>query len=760
MSKYARISLMICLLFFAFGIQVLADGIIIPIPPRPPTPTPPLRSLAIKYHHVTVTIQDQVVTTHVDQVFVNESGHDLEGEYLFPLPADASISRFALWVDGVPVEGRVLDRDEARDIYEDIVRQQRDPALLEYVGHNAFRAHIYPIPAHGERRVELEYEQVLQADQGLLRYTYPLSTEKFSTRPLEEVRVTVDIRSREALKAVYSPSHPIEVDKDDHTAQARYSDEQVIPDRDFVLYYTVGAEELGANLLSYQPDGEDGFFLLLLAPPATAETEELVARDVFFVLDTSGSMRGEKLQQAKAAARYVLDNLNPEDRFNIIAFSSSTSHYARGLQPASDVRGARQFIQELEAGGGTNIARALEETLAQTSDERPQVLVFLTDGLPTEGERDAGKIIARVSEIAGENVRLFTFGVGYDVNTMLLDALAQNHHGTGSYVRPEEDIESAVSSFYEKISKPVLADVALDFGRVQVEDVYPYPLPDLFAGGQLVVVGRYRQGGSAILTLSGTINDERVAYPFPNVRLQTEADSSQATDFIPRLWATRKIGYLMSQIQLHGAEDELIDEIIDLSVRYGIVTPYTSFLVDETEDALTTEGRRDLAERELAAPPVDADGRAGLAAAPASGEGAVEKSITQNMLRGADVVAQSDEERVRIVGDKTFVLRDGIWTDTTFDPARLEPERVALGGERYFALLDEHPEWRRYLALGPEVILVWEGQAYQIDPNAAPEPTPATPQPSAHTAPTPAGFWQQLQEWWANLKEGRISRFW
>ncbi|NLG51944.1 MAG: VWA domain-containing protein, partial [Chloroflexi bacterium] len=637
MSKYARISLMICLLFFAFGIQVLADGIIIPIPPRPPTPTPPLRSLAIKYHHVTVTIQDQVVTTHVDQVFVNESGHDLEGEYLFPLPADASISRFALWVDGVPVEGRVLDRDEARDIYEDIVRQQRDPALLEYVGHNAFRAHIYPIPAHGERRVELEYEQVLQADQGLLRYTYPLSTEKFSTRPLEEVRVTVDIRSREALKAVYSPSHPIEVDKDDHTAQVRYSDEQVVPDRDFVLYYTVGAEELGANLLSYQPDGEDGFFLLLLAPPATAETEELVARDVFFVLDTSGSMRGEKLQQAKAAARYVLDNLNPEDRFNIIAFSSSTRHYARGLQPASDVRGARQFIQELEAGGGTNIARALEETLAQTSDERPQVLVFLTDGLPTEGERDAGKIIARVSEIAGENVRLFTFGVGYDVNTMLLDALAQNHHGTGSYVRPEEDIESAVSSFYEKISKPVLADVALDFGRVQVEDVYPYPLPDLFAGGQLVVVGRYRQGGSAILTLSGTVNDERVAYPFPNVRLQTEADSSQATDFIPRLWATRKIGYLMSQIQLHGAEDELIDEIIDLSVRYGIVTPYTSFLVDETEDALTSEGRRELVERELAAPPADADGRAALAAAPQSGEGAVEKSITQNLLREAEV---------------------------------------------------------------------------------------------------------------------------
>ena len=759
MRKQTLRTLLAVLIFLSLTMPALADGIIIPRP-RPDEPVIPLRSLAIKYHRVTVTIKDQVATTHVDQVFINESAHEIEGEYIFPLPEGASISQFAMWVDGQRLEAEVLEANKARQIYEDIVRQQRDPALLEYAGRNAFRARIYPIPARGEKRVELEYTEVLPQDHGLIRYIYPLNTEKFSTRPLEQVSVAVRITSRQAIKAVYSPSHEVEVARgDDGTVKAGYEETNVTPDKDFVLYYTVSEEDLGVNLLSYKEGQEDGFFLLLLAPQAKLERQEVVAKDVLLVLDTSGSMRGTKLAQAKEAARYILDNLNEGDRFNIIAFGTQVNAFERGLQPLTKVNMAHSFINSLSATGGTNIYQALEEALGQAQAGRPQVLLFLTDGLPTEGEVRMEKIIEMVNDRAKENLRLFAFGVGYDVNTTLLDTVSQGHHGTGIYVRPDEDLEHALSSFYEKISTPVLADVSIDFGSVHVLDTYPYPLPDLFAGNQLLIVGRYRQGGTATVTLRGTVNGKPMSYAFEDIRFREKGGE----ELIPRLWATRKIGYLLTQIRLHGAERELIDEIVELSVRYGIVTPYTSFLVDETEDALSTEGRRGIAERELeAARPAAAPGMGGSGAAPAptaaTGKGAVEKSVAQDSMRQAEVPVESASAQVRAVGDKTFVLRDEVWTDTLYDAGKMKAERVAFGSERYFELVRAHPEWGRYLALGAQVLLVWEGKAYHIgasgESTAQGEPTPTVPKPTVTATPTPAPRqdpWQRVMEWWKGI---------
>ncbi|MFH1084771.1 MAG: VIT domain-containing protein, partial [Chloroflexota bacterium] len=736
-----------------------ADGIIIPMPP-PGRPPVELRSLTIKYHRVTVTIRDQVATTHVDQVFVNDLGYEIEGEYIFPIPEGASISQFAMWVDGKRLEAQVLERDQAREIYERIVRERRDPALLEYVGRNAFRARIYPIPARGEKRVELEYTEVLPLDGGLVKYLYPLNTEKFSARPLEVASVAVTIETRTALKAIYSPSHEISVAREgDHRARVGYEETQVTPDRDFALYYTVADDALGVNVLSYKEAGEDGYFLMLAAPRVVVGAQEIVARDLFLVLDVSGSMRGDKLAQAKRAAKYVLDNLQADDRFNIVAFSTGTRHYASAPRPASERAQAIRFVNDLQASGGTNINRALEETLTQATGERPQVILFLTDGLPTEGERRELKIVERVAELAAANkggdLSLFAFGVGYDVNTLLLDRLAQDNHGTAIYVRPTEDIERAVTSFYEKISTPVLTKLKLDWGKARVDDVYPYPLPDLFAGGQLVVVGRYRAAVETTITLTGVTNGRAQAFKFDEVRLRAQGGA----DFIPRLWATRKIGYLLTQIQLHGAQRELIDEVIALSVRHGIVTPYTSFLVDETEDALSAQGREKLAARELAAAPA-APGRGGGGSGPTeapavSGERVVEKSIEQRALREADVAAAPQTEQVRTVGARTFVLRAGVWTDTTYDP-KLKPERIAFGSARYFELLAKHPEWGRYLALGPDVLLMWEGRAYEVVPGGAEiVPTSPTPtSPSLTPGPTPApsaSFWALVKDWIQNL---------
>ncbi len=700
-----------------------ADGIVIPDPP-PHIPIVEVPYLTIKYHRVTVTIEDQVATTHVDQVFVNEGRHEVEGTYLFPLPEGATISEFAMWVDGEKLEGQVLERDEARRIYEDIVRRRRDPALLEYVGRDAFQASIYPIPPGGERRIELEYSQVLPMDNGLVEYVYPLNTEKFSPRPLEEVVVNVTIRSNEPLKAIYSPSHEVDiVRRGDHNAVVGYEEYGVKPDRDFVLYYTVSPEDVGVNLLSYKPDGRsEGFFVLLAAPKVEVDTQQVIAKDVILILDVSGSMRGEKIEQAKEALSFVLDNLHDEDRFNIIAFSTSTRPYARDLVWADERGEARDFVARLEASGSTDINRALLEALAMADQDRPTILVFLTDGLPTVGEVDIDRIIDNVGEAAPRNARIFPFGVGYDVNTVLLDTMAENHRGASGYVRPEEAIDEKVSAFYAKVSTPLLADIEIDFGWVDVEDVYPYPLPDLFAGTQLVVVGRYQDGGGTEITLTGEVNGEPQTFRYDGMHF----DRLGGEEFIARLWATRKIGYLLQQIRLHGEQGELVDEIVELSIRYGIITPYTSFLVEETDMALREEGRARIVETVEVEKEVEV-----------SGEAAVDRSVQEKVLSQAEAPAAMptmvpgvegravDEygyeiSPVKYVGDKTFVLHNDVWTDTAFDPDKMVPVPVGFGSDDYFALIGARPEWGRYFALGDHVIVVLEGTAYEVREGDAP----------------------------------------
>ncbi|MBI4789524.1 MAG: VWA domain-containing protein [Chloroflexi bacterium] len=730
------------------------------VPPRPPNcPT----YLAVKNHNVTVTIDNQIARTRVDQTFINDSTYQLEGTYIFPLPDDAAISEFAMWVDGKKLEGQVLDRNQARQIYEDIVRSRRDPALLEYVGRNAFRASIFPIPPRTEKRVEIEYAQVLKAEQGLVRYVYPLNTEKFSPKPLASVSVNVSVRSNAALKAIYSPSHDVSVSRDgDFRAKVGYEAANVKPDRDFVLYYSVTQDDIGLNLLSYK-GSDDGFFLMLVAPKVEVSRSQVIAKDVILVLDISGSMQGQKIEQAKRALSYVLDQLNDADRFNIIAFSTGTTPYASSLRPASARNDARNFVSRLRAEGSTDINRALLEAMsnadkvedpALSSGKRPTIVVFLTDGLPTTGETNSQKIIANVTNSAPKNIRLFTFGVGDDVNTIMLDTLAEKLRGASGYVRPNEKIDEIVSAFYAKVSIPVLSDLTVDWGGITVSDVYPYPLPDLFAGTQLVVAGRYRNGGPTTITLKGLVNGTPQTFRYSDVTFK----NSGGEDSIPRLWATRKIGYLLNEIRLRGESKEIVNEIVTLAVRYGIVTPYTSFLVDERRDVLTDSGRGGAAQdlsKTFAAP----------AARPTSGAAAVQQSQEQNQLRGANVAptmapvatsaprpgAPGPVEQVapvQALGDKTFLLRNGVWTDTQFDPSKMTTKKIEFNSDAYFALA-QNTGLGKYLALGARVIVVLNGVAYEITddgsgasspeavPTALPSALPAAPPKSEISTPIP-----------------------
>ncbi|MBU0491643.1 MAG: VWA domain-containing protein [Chloroflexi bacterium] len=697
-----------------------ADGIVVP---REVTAPP----LAIKYHRVQVQITDQVASTNVDQVFVNDWNQECEGTYIFPIPESAAISDFTMEVDGKTLEGRLLDKDEARRIYESIVRQRQDPALLEYVGRNAFQASVYPIPPHGERRIQIGYNEILRADGDMIYYRYPLNTEKFSARPIEDVSVVVRVQASRDIQAVYSPSHDIATHRiDARTVEVNYETRNESPDKDFELYYVLGEGAISTSLMTYRDLDGEGFFLLLLAPPPTEPTA-VVDKDVIFILDTSGSMRGEKLAQAQSALRFILDNLNPGDRFNIVSFNSSVSAYAEGLVAAAQAGDARRYVDRLQATGGTNIDGALTAALKLTDEDssRPQVLIFLTDGLPTVGERSAERIIANVQDRAPAGVRLFAWGVGDDVNTVLLDTISLEQHGTCDYVRPGEDLEVKVSSFYTKIQSPVLADVALSFDGVTAYDIYPAPLPDLFAGGQLVVTGRFRGRAPADIVLRGQVNGAPMTYTWRDMPFSTGDNSP---DFVPRLWATRKVGSLMSQIRLHGSEKELIDEIVALSLRYGIITPYTSFLVEEDAQVFTEEGRKEAEQRMYYAP----------AAQPTAGAGAVDYSQSNKGLRESDRSTGPSVQQVRHVGNRTFILQDGVWTDSLYQES-MTVKTIAFDSTNYYDILAQRPDWGPYFALGKSVIVVEGGVAYRVaegDGSASPAVTvPVQPTPPAASSP-------------------------
>lgn len=712
-------------LALAFALLVVlpakADGIIIPppFPPCdptrpicPPEPIRPIAQLEIKYHHVSVNIDQQVATTRVDQVFYNPNDWAIEGTYIFPLPQDAVVSEFTLWVDGKPVKGEVLDAEKARQTYQEIVNSLRDPALLEYIGRGALQASIFPIPPGGERRIELEYNQVLTVEEGLVRYTYPLNTEKFSAKPLESVSITVNVRSAEPVRAVYSPSHAIDVLREgDQAFSASYEASNVLPDKDFSLYYSLGETE-AFHLLSYRdPDdaaSEDGYFLLLLAPRPEVD-QMMVEKDVLLVLDRSGSMEGEKFVQAQAALGYILNHLNAGDRFYLSAFSSGIQTYDDRLRPTEEASQAIKWVEQLGAQGSTDINRALLEAAAVADKERLTFLIFLTDGLPTEGIIDSQAILDNFARSAPANLRLFTFGVGYDVDTFLLDSLSEEHHGQSTYVKPGEPLEEILSSFYARISTPVLTNLALDFGDMSVYDIYPSPLPDLFAGSQIVVVGRYRGGGAAEITLTGFVNNQKQIFTFTDSRFVKDSlGSVDALSGLPRLWATRKVGYLLNQIRLKGPDQETIDQIVKLSIRYGIVTPYTSYLVTEPM-ALGAETQHELSQ--------NAFQQALSAPTQVSGAGAVDKAAEQGQLERAEVAPSlpaSAQQQVRTVGSRTFVLQQGIWTDTAFDPQAMTPLKVAFLSKDYFALAGIRPDLAAALALGDQVIVVMEDTAYQV----------------------------------------------
>jgi Ca-activated chloride channel homolog len=729
-----------------------------PWPPRhPPTPRP-FAPMEISYVKVHTDIKDQVAVTSIDQEFSNPNAARLEGTFVFPVPKGAHLDKFTMDIDGKQVQAELLAADKARHIYEDIVRKMRDPALLEYAGQDVFKVRIFPIEPHSKKRITISYTQLLKSDEGLVSYALPLGTEKYSAKPIKSVSVKVDLETKRPIKSIYSPSHSVEVKRDgSNRATAGYEASDVQPDSDFALYFAPEKDEIGVNLLTHRSPGSDGYFLLLASPGVDVKQKQVILKDVAFVLDTSGSMAGKKLDQAKKALLFCVANLNDGDRFQIIRFSTETESLFDGLVENSkqNRNKAEEFVNDLKAIGGTAIDDALKKTLglrpAKDSDAagRPYVVIFLTDGRPTIGTTDEGQIVTNAKKENDGHTRVFCFGIGTDVNTHLLDKITEETRAFSQYVLPEEDLEVKVSSFFSKIKEPVLANPALKFtGEIRATRLYPSPLPDLFKGEQLVLVGRYSGHGDSAAVVEGAVNGESKKFSYD---LKFPEESSE-NEFIPRLWATRRVGYLLDEIRLHGENSELKDEVTELARKYGIVTPYTAYLIVEDEGRRNVpmtqtlmRGLRndDEARREAgqvwngfatgtSGEAAVADARASMALKSAQAPAAASAGGAQAFSRrygmvppavsSAPAAAPSSQTRLlqysqqaQFVAGKTFFLNDKAWIDSAIQKTANAPRvRLQFGSKEYFDFLAKHPRAAPWLALGQNIQFLLDNSIYEI----------------------------------------------
>ena len=737
-----------CLLFTGLiaAVSTNAQGVIVPIvcdirPCRPiprPRPIPIPNALPVKSIELDTKINGQVATTRVEQVFRNDTPYTLEGTYFFPIPETASIVEFAIWENGKKLVGEVRSREEARRIYDEIVRRQRDPGLLEYAGKDLFQASIFPIPPNSDKKLEMTYSQVLKAESGTVAYRYPLGTgrnlwarqnpriENVSTantgnrQEFGTVSGKIEIVGKEALRNVYSPSHQIDVNRKGETT-ATISFESSRNDNDFQLFYGLSNNDFGMSLLTYREPGKDGYFLLQISPKDNISEKELVNKDIVFVLDTSGSMADEgKMEKARSALLFGVRGLREGDRFNVINFAGE-EHLMESKMISADSEGKKrgeEFVKKLTPNGGTNINDALRAAIRQfDSSDRPKMLVFMTDGLPTVGESNAEKIIKNAREVKVDGLRLFTFGVGYDVNTQLLDKLAAENGGTADYIEPKEDIEVKISNFFTKVNSPVLTDLDLDFGNVQTDFMYPRQLTDIFKGTQLTIIGRYKNAADVegiTLRLQGKAGRENRTFNYQNLDFPMRADKN---DFLPRLWATRRVGWLMEQIRTNGENKELRDEIVDLGTRYGIVTPYTSYLATDGSERVIGDlplndrafiGRRNQRAPAKSAPPA------------ITGSVAVEASKDAKAKSESVSVAEDNEAiivlaNIKKVGAKTFYLENDAWVDSEFkEESKLSEVKLKFASDEYFNLITKELDLAQFFALGKQVIVVWKGKVYRI----------------------------------------------
>ncbi len=731
LSRFA--ALLPLLAIFPLSKQAHAQGWIEPPPGRSDPGVVKVRT------SVQVHVTDRVAQVEVEEWFRNSGRNPLgEGDYIYPLPGEAVFSNFSLFQGDQELRGETMDADRARSIYEEIVRKKRDPALIELVGHGLVRARVFPINPGETRKITLRYTQLLQRAGDAVQFRYaaggrfggivPPGSEHApgvqtlpASAPLTFM-LTAD--NGELFRDAFSPTHELRVTREAGHMVVRPAGAL---EGDLALFLPLAERAIGLTLATHRPSGEDGYFMLTLSPGEAAESQ--VPRDITAVVDVSGSMSGEKIEQARSALRQLLQSLDRRDRFRLIRFSSGVTTWREDwtVATADQVREGLRWVDELRAEGGTNIAGALTEAFrASSPDSRLPVVVFVTDGLPSAGETNPERIAQQAEHEAGRT-RVFAFGVGYDVNTYLLDRLGAAGRGSTQYVQPGEDVEAALGSLTTKIRHPVLADLDIAGSPVRFDEIYPRKLPDLFAGEDLVIFGRYhaeRATGdvSGDLAIGGQRNGRSERY---TVRATFPAHET-GNDFIPRLWASRKIGALEQDIRLNGANPELVDEIRQTALRYGLLSAYTSYLVQEPEllRAQNAPGAGGLSARVAAAPPASQQGQQAVMDAVQSQRSREAKTL-QDVKQAQESAQQQvqgyrkDEGNRRDLAAQTVAGRsftrqsDGSWKDAGLQSGA-KTVRIDPFSDAYFALLRALPELQPYWTAFDHVVVMGRNVAIEL----------------------------------------------
>ncbi|MDO8666053.1 MAG: VIT domain-containing protein [Gemmatimonadales bacterium] len=671
--------------------------------------------------NVRARIVGRVASIEVEEQFRNTGGGIAEGTYLYPMPGEAVFQNFSLWTGENEVRGEMMNAEQARGIYEEIVRRLRDPALLTLEGHGLIRARVFPIQPGETRRVVLRYTQLLPRSGDALRMRYAVGSRDLgSGRGLlnepaglrDNFRFRVTLPNADTYGTPYSPTHGI-------TSRRSGDDLLVTLDSnatgDVELFIPIRRGLVGTSLVAHAPGGEDGFFMLLVSP-AQSDDGAVLPRDLTLVVDVSGSMSGDKIEQARAALRQALGTLRPADRFRVISFSNRVTNFRDGFTPATpdNLAAARTFVDQLVADGGTNIAGALESALGATvAEERLPIVVFITDGIPSVGEQSP----ERIAQAAGGRIgraRIFTVGVGSDVNTYLLDRLANEGRGTAEYVAPDANVEVAMGGLMNKISHPALTNLRVDGAPVELTQTYPSRLPDVFFGEELVIFGRYRGRANGQITVIGQRNGRTERFTTDAAFPASETENA----FIPRLWASRRIGEVTRQIRIEGSTPALVQEVRDLGLRFGILTEYTSYLVQEPVTSIRDISTRPVMPNQAPEDPAMRGG-AGLARTQTGGE-AFRRARASSSMMGAGSLAAADQAaearmdelagpalsrgNVRRVGGKLFVRIGNVWTDATHQDS-LRVVEVAPFSEAYFQLVRSLPQIAPFLSIGDEVLI-------------------------------------------------------
>ncbi len=700
-----------------------------------------------------VDVIEEVATTMLDIGIYNPLGRAQEVELLVPVPDRAIVRGFDFLGGAAEPTAELLPREHARSYYDEIVAKAKDPAILEFAGRKTVRTSVFPVPANGVQHVRLVYEHVLGATDDRVDFELPRS-ESLQACWLPWT-LEVRIRSSHPISAVYSPSHDFEKLRATSTdVRLRLNEDAAREPGPFRFSYLRQRDGVNATLFATRDVGAGGgYFLLLAGLPAPEETaaKSRLGREVIVVLDTSGSMKGEKMEQAREAARQVIEGLAPGEAFNIIDYDTDVASFSARPVTKDDasIQAARQYLAGLAANGGTNLHRALMTALDQEHDERLLPLVlFLTDGLPTVGETDETTIRDAAQRVNRHERRIFTFGVGHDVNYPLLDHLASQSRGSSTYVQPGENTEEKVSAVDERLRGPVFASPELsvtdDAGSEAdhlLRDVMPRTIPDLFEGDQLVLLGRYRGEAELTFAFRGNYLGEERSFTF---RFDVAAHEG-SFDFVPRLWASRRIGTLIEELRQSGADPtiangsitadprhaELAEEIYRLSSEFGILTEYTSFLALEGTDL--TDSSRNLATLNTLLRDRLRRVRAG--------QGAANQALnTQRQMRQVREnrrnrylnaeMKQAEVSAVQQIGGRAYYRRGSAWIDgrlarrNDFTPNEVVP----FGSDRHRQLVDRLVGDRQQgaLALDGDLLIEVEGKLTLLKASPAKEMVHAT----------------------------------